>query len=82
MNKNEKRAQVFLYFGILLTLIALDWRWYEAHYPEASFLLALPFAGILYGVWIAAIAVCFGLSAVCFWKSRSQQQIHRRRHRK
>ena len=27
MNKSEKRAQTFLYMGVLLTLIAADWHW-------------------------------------------------------
>ena len=26
MNKSEKRAQTFLYMGVLLTLIAADWQ--------------------------------------------------------
>ena len=28
MSKSEKRAQTFLYIGVLLALIAADWHWY------------------------------------------------------
>ena len=34
MNKSEKRAQTFLYMGVLLTLIAADWHWYLGEFPE------------------------------------------------
>ena len=42
MNKSEKRAQTFLYMGVLLTLIAADWHWYLGEFPEESFVAGLP----------------------------------------
>ncbi len=36
MNKSEKRAQTFLYMGVLLTLIAADWHWYLGEFPERA----------------------------------------------
>lgn len=82
MDKFEKMAQVFLYVGILLTLAALDWHWYAERFPDESFVLGLPFIQVVYVLWLAAIAVCFAACIILFWKARSQQQTHRRRHRK
>ncbi len=82
MNKAEGKAQTFLYFGILLALIAVDWHWYAGQFPDESFVLRLPFIGAVYVLWLAAIAVCFAASILLFWKAGKEQQIHRRRHRK
>ena len=43
MEKYNKRAQIFLYFGFLLALAAVDWHWYAKRFPQESFLLGLPF---------------------------------------
>ena len=34
MSKSEKRAQTFLYIGVLLALIAADWHWYLGEFAE------------------------------------------------
>lgn len=54
MNKSEKRAQTFLYMGVLLTLIAADWHWYPGEFPEESFVAGLPVMKVVYVLWIAA----------------------------
>ena len=58
MNKSEKRAQTFLYMGVLLTLIAADWHWYLGEFPEESFVAGLPVMQVVYVLWIAAIVIC------------------------
>lgn len=82
MNNLEKKAQTFLYFGILMLLIAVDWRWYAQRYPDESFLLQLPFVQLIYALWLAAVAVCFGASILLFWKVRKEQRRQQHRHRR
>ena len=43
MSKSEKRAQTFLYIGVLLALIAADWHWYLGEFASESFVTGLPF---------------------------------------
>ncbi len=82
MNNLEKKAQTFLYFAILMLLIAVDWHWYARRYPDESFLLQLPFIQLIYVLWLAAAAVCFGASILLFWKVRKEQQKQQHRHRR
>ena len=77
MNKSEKRAQTFLYMGVLLTLIAADWHWYLGEFPEESFVAGLPVMKVVYVLWIAAIVICLAASAVFFWKLRKQEAAYR-----
>lgn len=76
MNKSEKRAQTFLYMGVLLTLIAADWHWYLGEFPEESFVAGLPVMKVVYVLWIAAIVICLAASAVFFWKLRKQEAAY------
>ena len=82
MEKYNKRAQIFLYFGFLLALAAVDCHWYAKRFPQESFLLGLPFIQAVYALWIAATAVCFVMSATLFWKARREQRAHQHRHRR
>ncbi len=83
MNKAEGKAQTFLYFGILLALIAVDWHWYAGQFPDESFVLRLPFIGAVYVLWLAAIAVCFAASILLFWKAGKEHgAVHRKIRRK
>ena len=82
MYKLEKKAQTFLYFGILMLLIAADWHWYVQRYPNESFLLQLPFIQPVYALWLLAAAVCFAASILLFWKVRKEERAQRHRHRR
>ncbi len=77
MNKYDKIAKVCLYFGVLLTLAALDWWWYAQRFQNESFVLELPFIQAVYILWIAVTAGCFAVSAVLFRKAAKEQQAHR-----
>ena len=67
MSKTEKRAQTFLYFGVLMALIAADWHWY---------------LGAVYVLWLAAMVLCFVGSLVFFWKTRKQEEAYQHKKRK
>ena len=81
MNKSEKRAQTFLYMGVLLTLIAADWHWYLGEFPEESFVAGLPVMKVVYVLWLAAIVICLAASAVFFWKLRKQEAAYTRKNK-
>lgn len=76
MNKSEKRAQTFLYIGVLLGLIAADWHWYLGEFSGESFVTGLPFIKAVYVLWIAAIIVCLMASGIFFWKLRKQEAAY------
>lgn len=82
MSKTEKRAQTFLYFGVLMALIAADWHWYLGEVSGESFVTALPFMGAVYVLWLVAVVLCFGASAVLFWKTRKQEEAYQHKKRK
>ena len=48
MEKYNKRAQIFLYFGFLLALAAVDWHWSAKRFPQESFPRCAP-------TWRAAV---------------------------
>lgn len=63
MSKSEKRAQTFLYIGVLLALIAADWHWYLDEFAGESFVTGLSFMKVVYVLWIGAIIICLAVSA-------------------
>ena len=81
MSKSEKRAQTFLYIGVLLALIAADWHWYLGEFAGESFVTGLPFMKVVYVLWMAAIVLCLAVSGVFFWKLRKQEAAYSRKNK-
>lgn len=82
MSKSEKRAQTFLYIGVLLALIAADWHWYLGEFAGESFVTGLPFMKAVYVLWIGAIIICLAVSGVFFWKLRKQEAAYTRKNKR
>ena len=82
MSKSEKRAQTFLYIGVLLALIAADWHWYLGEFAGESFVTGLPFMKAVYVLWIGAIIICLAASGVFFWKLRKQEAAYTRKNKR
>lgn len=67
-------AKVCLYFGVLLSLTALDWWWYAQRFQDESFVLGLPFIDAVYVLWLTATAACFAACAVLFRKAGRERK--------
>ena len=81
MDKDERRAQKFLYFGVMMALIAADWIWYAQTFPHESPVWKLPFLPVIYAVWTGGTVFCFAAWLVLYRKAGKNQAM-RRRHRR
>lgn len=75
MNYN-RIYQTFLYFGVLLTLIAVDWRWYLARAPKNSIFLQIDFLPVLYAIYGILTAGCF-VGAIFFHRKANLERVER-----